>query len=76
MRVQIEHPTTGERFEVALSDYRRAKAYLDPKSGELVTYERAGFGVTAQADGAPYEPPARPEARPESRPNAAPSKED
>ncbi len=57
MRVQIEHPTTGERYEIELADHRRTKLYRDPKSGELVTYAAAGFQIAANADGSPYEEP-------------------
>jgi hypothetical protein len=66
--VQIEHPRTGERYEVALADFRRTKAYRDPKSGDLVTYEDAGFKIVANADGTAYEEPKRDEPAPVSKP--------
>ena len=58
-RVRIEHPKTTERFEVALADFGKRKAYRDPKHyEEFLTYEEAGFRITHYADGGTYEPPA------------------
>lgn len=56
--VIIEHPKTGESYAIQMSDFRRGKHYRDPKSGDMVTYEDAGFRVISMGDGSEYHPPA------------------
>jgi len=58
IRVQIEHPTTHERYEVSLPDFGAARLYRDPATDEARTYAEAGFRITANADGTAYEAPA------------------
>lgn len=71
-RVVIEHPKSHLTYEVALVDFRRNKAYRDPKTGEQQTYEAAGFQIVSLADGAPYEEPKPAAAAPAPAPAPAP----
>lgn len=71
-RIQIEHPTTGLRYEVTLDDYRNNRLYLSPKSGQMITYASAGFRIMANADGTEYVPEPQPkEAEEEEAPTRA-----
>jgi len=56
--VIIENSKTGEQYAIDSSDYRRGKHYQDPKTGEMVSYEDAGFKIVSKGDGQPYTPPA------------------
>lgn len=53
----IEHPKTGEQYGIDSSDYRRGKHYKDPKTGEMQTYEEAGFKIVSMGDGTEYHAP-------------------
>lgn len=55
--VIITHPKTGESYGIQSADFRRGKHYRDPKSGDMQTYEEAGFRIVSLAEGQPYEGP-------------------
>jgi hypothetical protein len=74
MQVQIEHPETGERFEVSLDAFESAPVYPSRKTGKLITYKGAGFRVVANADGTEYHPAPKPPEPEPSKPAAKPAK--
>lgn len=57
MQVIIRHPKTDQEYQIAVSDFRHGKHYLDPKTGERMTYADAGFKIISQADGRHYDEP-------------------
>lgn len=57
MQVIISNDKTGEQYEIDSADFRRGKHYLDPKSGDMVTFQDAGFKVVSLPNGEPYEGP-------------------
>lgn len=56
-QVVIRHKD-GREYGIDSADFKRRKLATDPKTGEPITYEAAGFEIVAHADGSPYEPPA------------------
>lgn len=65
----IRHPKTEAEYGIQSGDFRRGKHYRDPKTGELQTFEAAGFEIVSYMDGSPYEAPApRGEAKPDAEP--------
>jgi hypothetical protein len=54
--VIIRNSKTGEEYAVQLADFRRGKHYQDPKSGDMRTYEEAGFKIVSYGDGSEYTP--------------------
>jgi hypothetical protein len=57
MQVIIRNSRTGEEYEIASFDFRRGRHYRDPKSGDMQTYEEAGFKIVSLPNGEPYEGP-------------------
>jgi len=47
----------GHEYGINSADFRRGKHYRDPKTGEMVTFEDAGFEIVSLADGSEYTPP-------------------
>ena len=59
--VIIENSKTGESYGIQSGDFRRGKHYRNRATGEMQTFEAAGFRIVSLADGQPYhapEPPA------------------
>jgi hypothetical protein len=56
--VIIRHPRSGAEYGIDSADFRRGKHYLDPATGELVTFADAGFRIVSLPNGEPYHPPA------------------
>jgi hypothetical protein len=57
MQVIIRNSRTGEEYEIASFDFRRGRHYRDPKSGDMQTYEEAGFKIVSLPNGEPYDGP-------------------
>jgi hypothetical protein len=57
VEVIVRHPKTDAEYGIDSADFRRGKHAVDPKTGELVTYEEAGYRIVSQMDGQPYHAP-------------------
>jgi hypothetical protein len=57
VEVVIRNDKTGEEYEIDSVNFRRGKHYLDQKSGEMVSFEEAGFRIVSLPNGEPYDGP-------------------
>ena len=55
--VIIRNPKTGEEVAIDTSNFRRGKAYRDPKSGDMMSFADAGFEIVSMPNGEPYTGP-------------------
>lgn len=62
-QVKIQNKKTGEEYEINSADFRRGKHHRNAKTGEMETYEDAGFQIVSLADGGQYTPPTPPAER-------------
>jgi hypothetical protein len=56
--VIIRNDKTGAEYGIQSGDFRRGKHYRNDKTGEMQTFEDAGFKIVSHMDGSPYEAPA------------------
>jgi hypothetical protein len=52
--VIIRNERLGLEYGIQSDDFRRGNHFRDPMTGEMVTYDHAGFRIVSLADGSPY----------------------